>query len=61
MSSREFIGRIRKLGRDRRVKVRFDPRKGKGSHGRLYYAGRFTMMKELKKEISKGLIAKMLK
>ncbi len=41
--------------------VRFDPRPGKGSHGRLYYVERYTTMKDRKKEIRKGLLRAMLR
>ena len=38
------------------VAVRFDPRAGKGSHGRLYYGGRFTTIKNRRKEIGAGAL-----
>jgi mRNA interferase HicA len=56
----KFIQRITKLGRERRVPVRFDARTGKGSHGRLYYGERFTTVKDRKKNIGEGLLKKML-
>jgi predicted RNA binding protein YcfA (HicA-like mRNA interferase family) len=40
--------------------VSFDSGRGKGSHGRLYYGGRFTTMKDRKKEIGPGLLNAML-
>jgi hypothetical protein len=33
---------------------------GKGSHGRLYYGGRFTTLKDRTKEIGPGLLKAML-
>jgi len=33
--------------------------KGKGSHGRLYFGDDFTTLKDRKKEIGRGLLAKM--
>jgi mRNA interferase HicA len=33
---------------------------GKGSHGRLYYGGQFTTLKDRKKEIGPGLLKAML-
>jgi predicted RNA binding protein YcfA (HicA-like mRNA interferase family) len=36
-------------------------RKGKGSHARLYVGDRFTTIKDRKKEIGPGLLAKMLR
>jgi hypothetical protein len=38
MTAGEFIRRIVTLGAARGVPVRFDPTRGKGSHGTLYYA-----------------------
>ena len=40
--------------------VHFETRPGEGSHGRLYYVGRFTTVKDRKKEIGPGLLRKML-
>ena len=60
MTGEEFVRRVRRLGRERGAAVRFDPRAGKGSHGRLYYGGRFTTIKNRRKEIGAGLLAAML-
>lgn len=60
MTGEEFVRRVRRLGREREVAVRFDPRAGKGSHGRLYYGERFTTIKNRRKEIGAGLLAAML-
>ena len=60
MTGEELIRRVRKLGRARGVAVRFESRQGKGSHGRLYYGGRFAAVKDRRKEIGKGLLARML-
>ena len=61
MTGSEFVRRVRRLGRQRSVPVHFDSRRGKGSHGRLYYGERFTTVKNRKKEISQSLLAAMLK
>ncbi len=42
------------------MKVRFVVSEGPGSHGTLYAADRKTTVKDRKKEIGKGLLAKML-
>jgi predicted RNA binding protein YcfA (HicA-like mRNA interferase family) len=60
MTGNEFERRIRKLGRNRGVPVSFDPGRGKGSHGRLYYGNRFTTLKDRRKEIGPGLLNAML-
>ena len=57
----EFIRGVRKVGRKSDVAVRFVPRRGKGSHGRLYYGGCFTTVKDRRAEIGPGLLAKMLR
>ena len=60
MNGHEFERKVRKLGRARGVAVAFDIGHGKGSHGRLYYGGRFTTLKDRKKEIGPGLLRAML-
>ena len=57
----EFVRCVRRLGRERGIPVRFEPRRGKGSHGRLYLGDRFTTVKNRRKEISLGLLAAMLR
>ena len=56
----EFVRRVRRLGRQCGVPVHFDARRGKGSHGRLYYGERFTTVKNRKKELSQSLRVAML-
>jgi len=60
MKGAALIRALRKLGKVRSVPVRFEPRQGKGSHGRLYYGERFTTIKDRKKEIGEGLLNAML-
>jgi len=60
MTGEEFIRHIRRLGRERGIAVHFESRRGKGSHGRLYYGGRFTTVKDRRKEMSTGLLVSML-
>jgi len=61
MTGAEFIKRIRAHGERNGVPVRFEPRHGKGSHGRLYYGDRFTTLKDRRKEIGPGLLSAMLR
>ena len=61
MTGDELVKRIRRLGRERGVAVRFEPRTGKGSHGRLYFGDRFTTVKDRRKDIGHGLLAAMLR
>ena len=60
VTGNEFERRIRKLGRKRGVSVSYDRSHGKGSHGRLYHGGRFTTLKNRRKEIGPGLLDAML-
>jgi mRNA interferase HicA len=60
MNGHEFERKIKNIGRQRGVEVSFDPGRGKGSHGRLYYGNRFTPLKDRRKEIGPGLLNAML-
>ena len=60
MNGRQFIARVRKWARSRNLEVRFVASEGAGSHGTLYAGERRTTVKDRKKEIGKGLLAKML-
>ena len=60
MNGRQFIARVRKWARTRGLDVRFFASEGPGSHGTLYAGNRRTTVKDRKKEIGKGLLAKML-
>jgi mRNA interferase HicA len=55
----EFARRVQKLARRKKVTFQFVADKGKGSHGRLYFGGEFTTLKDRKKEIGRDLLAKM--
>ena len=52
---------MRKLAREAGTPVRFVVERGKGSHGTLYYGTAFTIVKDRRKEISTGLLRKMLR
>ena len=60
MNGRQFIARVRRWARTRDVEVRFVASEGSGSHGTLYTGNRKTTVKDRRKEIGKGLLAKML-
>ena len=60
MNGRQFIARVRRWARTRDVEVRFVASEGPGSHGTLYTGNRKTTVKDRRKEIGKGLLAKML-
>lgn len=61
MKGAEFIDRVKKLGRERGVKVVFEKSHGKGSHGTLWLGNRKTTVKDRKKEIGQGLLGEMLR
>jgi mRNA interferase HicA len=61
MTGAEFIRRVRRVGRERGITVEFDERRGKGSHGTLYFGDRATVVKDRKKELGAGLLNDMLK
>ena len=60
MNGKEFLQRISRLGRMRRVPVHLDRRHGKGSHGTLHYGNRKTTLKDQRQEIGAGLLNAML-
>ena len=53
MSDKELIRKITRLGKKRGVKVRFESRQGKGSHGRLYYGDKWTTATRRGKQLSR--------
>ncbi len=60
MNGRQFIARVRRWARRRNIEVRFVASEGAGSHGTLYAGEHKTTVKDRKKDIGKGLLAKML-
>ena len=61
MTGREFIDRVIDLGHERGIAACFDPKRGKGSHGTLYYGADKTVVKDRRKEIGPGLLAQMVR
>jgi len=60
MTGHEFIRKVKKVGRERGVAVQFVARRGKGSHGTLFYGSRFTIVRTLKDELKTGTFHAML-
>jgi mRNA interferase HicA len=60
MNGNEFLKKLRKIARERDLRLEFVRERGKGSHGTLYLGDRRTIMKDRKKEIGPGLLSKML-
>jgi len=57
----EFIRRLRRLARQRRVPFDMNTRRGRGSHRIVYFGTRWTTVKDLKEEVGKGLLRQMCK
>ena len=60
MNGNELLRRLKKIARQRRLRLQLVRERGKGSHGTLYLGDRYTIMKDRKKEIGPGLLKKML-
>ncbi|MCX7013448.1 MAG: type II toxin-antitoxin system HicA family toxin [Candidatus Sumerlaeota bacterium] len=60
MNGKEFIRRVRKAGKRNGVAVRFVPRRGKGSHGTLFYGACFTVVPNQKDELKTGTLHALL-
>ena len=61
MTGNELLRRLRRLGNERGVAVRFNEERGKGSHGTLYFGDRFAVLKDRRAEIAPGLLHAMLR
>ena len=59
MNGREFIRRARRYARRNRLDFRFDPAKGKGSHGTVYVGDRETQVQH--GEIATGTLMSMFR
>ena len=61
MKGAEFLRRVKVFARRNRLACRWNPERGVGSHGTLYLGDRVTVVKDLKKELGRGLLADMCK
>ena len=50
MNGNELLIKLKRLGKRSNIAVRFEMKRGKGSHGTLYYGNRKTILKDRKKE-----------
>jgi mRNA interferase HicA len=57
----DFVKKIKRLGQARDVAVRFEAKRGKGSHGVLYFGSSFTVVQDMKREVKTGMLHGMLK
>ncbi len=60
MTGNELLKKLKNLGKQNNIPVHFETKRGKGSHGTLYYGRYKTILKDRKKEIGPGLLSKML-
>ena len=60
MKGGEFIRKIKKLGRKNDISVKYVARRGKGSHGTLFYGEDFTIIRNPKDELKTGTLHAML-
>jgi mRNA interferase HicA len=56
VTGNEFLRRLKRYGHLRGLPVRADRKRGKGSHATVYLGERYTVLKDRKKEIGKGLL-----
>jgi len=61
MRGNEFIKMVETLGRELRIKVQVDKKRGKGSHQTLYFGERKTIVRNPKDELKTGTYHAMLK
>jgi predicted RNA binding protein YcfA (HicA-like mRNA interferase family) len=61
MKGSEFLRKARAFARRNKLACRWVPERGSGSHGTLYVGARFTVVKDLKKELGPGLLSDMYK
>jgi mRNA interferase HicA len=61
MKGSEFLRKIKKLGEAKGIRVELNQRRGKGSHGTLFFGERFTIICNLKDELKIGTFKAMLK
>lgn len=57
----EFLRKVKAVAKRKGLAYRWDPQRGVGSHGTLYLGDRFTVVKDLKKELGPGLLADICK
>jgi mRNA interferase HicA len=57
----EFLRRAKVLADRRKLRYVWFAERGVGSHGTLYFGERFTVVKDLKKELGPGLLSAMCK
>jgi hypothetical protein len=54
MKGAELLRRLKRIGAQRGVEVKFEAKRAKGRHGTLYFGGSRTILQDLKKELPVG-------
>jgi mRNA interferase HicA len=55
----EFLRRLKRIAKRKKLTYRWNPERGAGSHGTVYLGEGLTVVKDLKKELGPGLLADM--
>ena len=61
MNGNELYKKLKKLAKERNMRLELVKEHGKGSHATLYLGDKRTTIKDMKKEIGAGLLSAMLK
>jgi mRNA interferase HicA len=61
MKGAEFLRKIKRIAEQRGIVARFEAKRGKGSHGTLYFGSSRTIVQDLKKELPAGTLHAMLR
>ncbi len=61
MKGSEFVRKVKAIAKRKNLACRWSSERGVGSHGTLYLGERFTVVKDLKKELGPSLLADMCK
>jgi len=61
MKGAEFLRKVKRIGERRGIAVRFEAKRGKGSHGTLYFGSSRTILQDLKKDLPSGTLHAMLR
>jgi hypothetical protein len=59
VTGHEFLRKLNRVAKVRKIAVLYDSGHGKGSHGRVYFGSVFTALKDPKQEIGADLLHKM--
>jgi len=61
MKGAEFLRKVKRIGERRGIAVRFEAKRGNGSHGTLYFGSSRTILQDLKKDLPSGTLHAMLR